>query len=233
MSVVDEVLTQLPRPVRQLALRYRELLKFAMVGASTFVIDTVIFFALKWTVLAPKPVTAKVVAVLVATIVSYVLNREWAFRTRGGKERHHEASLYFLFSGIAVGLYAAPLWVSRYLLHLQTPYTTPLVEEIADFTSGQILGVLLGMAFRWWAFRRWVFPTRATETTEHPAEHSARLSNVEHFPLERATGERTTVERNETERAAADLAAGEHGDGANSASHGSTAEHDISRPAAG
>ncbi|SFE26921.1 Putative flippase GtrA (transmembrane translocase of bactoprenol-linked glucose) [Actinopolyspora alba] len=228
MSVVDEVLTQLSRPVRQLALRYRELLKFAMVGASTFVIDTVIFFALKWTVLAPKPVTAKVVAVLVATIVSYVLNREWAFRTRGGRERHHEASLYFLFSGIAIGLYAAPLWVSRYLLHLQTPYTTPLVEEIADFTSGQILGVLLGMAFRWWAFRRWVFPTRGTETTERPIEDVTELSNVEPFPVERAT-----VERAATERAAADLAAGEHGATPNSASHGSAEEHDISRPAAG
>lgn len=152
------MLTQLPAPVRTIAVRHRELLKFAFVGASTFVIDTSLFYVLKWTVLAPKPVTAKVVAVLVATIVSYVLNREWAFRTRGGRERHHEASLYFLFSGIAVALYAAPLWISRYALHLQTPYTTRFVEEIADFTSGQILGVLLGMAFRWWAFRKWVFP---------------------------------------------------------------------------
>ncbi|SFT48955.1 Putative flippase GtrA (transmembrane translocase of bactoprenol-linked glucose) [Actinopolyspora lacussalsi subsp. righensis] len=233
MSVVDEVLTQLPRPLRQLALRYRELLKFAMVGASTFVIDTVIFFALKWTVLAPKPVTAKVVAVLVATIVSYVLNREWAFRTRGGKERHHEASLYFLFSGIAIGLYAAPLWVSRYLLHLQTPYTTPLVEEIADFTSGQILGVLLGMAFRWWAFRRWVFPTRETETTECPTQDVTELSNVEPFPIERTNVERTTIERAAGERATADHSTGEHGATPSGASHGSAEEHDISRPAAG
>lgn len=159
MSVVESALTQLPRPLRGVAVKHRELLKFGIVGASTYCIDTAIFYALKLTVLAPKPVTAKIIAVLVATIVSYVLNREWAFRTRGGRERHHEASLYFLLSGIAVGLYAAPLWVSRYLLHLQMPYTTRLVEEIADFTSGQVLGVLLGMAFRWWAFRRWVFPT--------------------------------------------------------------------------
>ncbi|WP_017973401.1 GtrA family protein [Actinopolyspora halophila] len=173
------MLTQLPAPVRTIAVRHRELLKFAFVGASTFVIDTSLFYVLKWTVLAPKPVTAKVVAVLVATIVSYVLNREWAFRTRGGRERHHEASLYFLFSGIAVALYAAPLWISRYALHLQTPYTSRFVEEIADFTSGQILGVLLGMAFRWWAFRKWVFPagrgtSRSSGRTEAPWEGADR-----------------------------------------------------------
>lgn len=158
MAVVDSVLMHVPKTFRDAALRHRELLKFGIVGASTFFIDTAIFYALKLTVLAPKPVTAKVFAVLIATIVSYVLNREWSFRTRGGREQHHEAALYFLVSGIAVALYAAPLWVSRYVLHLQMPYTSRLVEEIADFTSGQIVGLLLGMAFRWWAFRRWVFP---------------------------------------------------------------------------
>ncbi|RCW39179.1 putative flippase GtrA [Halopolyspora algeriensis] len=163
MSVVDSVLTRIPQTYHDVAIRYRELLKFGAVGAITFFIDTAIFYALKWTVLVPKPVTAKVFAVLVATIVSYILNREWAFRTRGGRERHHEASLYFLVSGIAVGLYAAPLWISRYVLHLQTPYTGRLVQEIADFTSGQIIGLLLGMAFRWWAFRRWVFPDDARQ----------------------------------------------------------------------
>lgn len=143
---------------RELALRHRELLKFGLVGAVTFVIDTAIFYGLKLTVLEPKPVTAKVIAVLVATIVSYVLNREWSFRARGGREAHHEAALYFLFSGVGVAVYAAPLWVSRYALLLHTPYTSRFVEELADFTSGQVVGLLLGMAFRWWAFRKWVFP---------------------------------------------------------------------------
>lgn len=143
---------------RDLALGHWELLKFGVVGAVTFVIDTAIFYGLKLTVLEPKPVTAKVIAVLVATIVSYVLNREWSFRARGGREAHHEAALYFLFSGIGVAVYSAPLWVSRYVLLMHTPYTSRFVEELADFTAGQVVGLLLGMAFRWWAFRKWVFP---------------------------------------------------------------------------
>ena len=32
------------------------------------------------------------------------------------------------------------------------------MENIADFVSAYIIGNLLQMAFRFWAFRRWVFP---------------------------------------------------------------------------
>jgi putative flippase GtrA len=95
---------------------------------------------------------------VIATIVSYVLNREWSFRTRGGRERPPEAALFFLISGIGVGLNALPLAVSRYLLHLQVPRVSLLVQEIADFTAGMILGTALAMVFRLWAFKKWVFP---------------------------------------------------------------------------
>ncbi|GGP70243.1 GtrA family protein [Saccharothrix coeruleofusca] len=158
MSVVENVVHRLPEPLRSVALKHRELLKFAVVGGICFVIDTVIFFGLKTVVLTEKPVTAKVVATLVATIVSYVLNREWSFRTRGGRERHHEAALFFLVNGIGIGLNSLPLGVSRYLLHLQEPHVSRLVEEIADFTSAQIVGTLVAMVFRWYGYKKWVFP---------------------------------------------------------------------------
>jgi putative flippase GtrA len=152
------VLGWIPQPYRRIAIRHRELVKFALVGGTTWVIDTVVFLGLKTTVLVEKPLTSKIMAVLVATIVSYVLNREWSFRTRGGRERHHEAALFFIISGIGVAVYTAPLAISRYVFDLQVPFVSTLVQETADFVSGQILGVLAGMAFRWWAFRRFVFP---------------------------------------------------------------------------
>jgi putative flippase GtrA len=158
VSVVESALAIIPQPYRDVAIKHRELVKFALVGGTTWVIDTVVFLVLKSTVLAEKPLTAKIMAVLVATIVSYVLNREWSFRTRGGRERHHEAALFFLVSGIGVAVYTAPLAISRYVFHLEVPEVGLLTQEIADFVSGQILGVLAGMAFRWWAFRRFVFP---------------------------------------------------------------------------
>lgn len=156
--MVETVLAAIPQPYRSVALKHRELLKFALVGGTTWIIDTAVFLVLKATALTDKPITAKIIAVLVATIVSYVLNREWSFRTRGGRERHHEAALFFIVSGVGVAVYTAPLAISRYLLLLRVPEVSLLTQEIADFVSGQIIGVLAGMAFRWWAFRRFVFP---------------------------------------------------------------------------
>lgn len=156
--MVDSVLLRIPQRYRGYAVRHRELVKFAMVGGTAYVVDTALFLVLKNTVLEPKPVTAKIVAVLVATIVSYVLNREWSFRTRGGREQHHEAALFFTVCGIGLVINATPLWISRYVLHLQTPQVGLLVQEVADFVSANVIGTLLAMVFRWWAFRRYVFP---------------------------------------------------------------------------
>lgn len=158
MSVVENVVQRFPEPFRSLALKHRELLKFAVVGGTCFVIDTAIFLVLKTTILVDKPVTAKIIATLVATIVSYVLNREWSFRTRGGRERHHEAALFFLINGVGIALNSLPLYISRYLFDLQEPHVSRLVEEIADFTSAQIIGTLIAMAFRWYGYKKWVFP---------------------------------------------------------------------------
>ncbi|PXY32365.1 GtrA family protein [Prauserella muralis] len=158
MAVVESVLSLAPERLRSVLIKHRELLKFAIVGGTTFVVDNGIWYLLKLTVLEPKPTTAKAIAIIVATIVSYVLNREWSFRTRGGRERHHEAALFFLISGFAVVLNLIPLLVSRYVFDLEQPHVSLLVQEAADFASGSIIGMLLAMFFRFWAFRKWVFP---------------------------------------------------------------------------
>lgn len=159
MSIVESTLAHVPEPLRALLVKHRELLKFALVGGICFLITVAVNYALKLTVLASKPVTAQAIAVIIATIVSYVLNREWAFRTRGGRERAHEAALFFLICGIGVVLNSLPLAVSRYLLDLQVPDVSRFTQEIADFASGMIIGTLVAMVFRWWAFKKWVFPT--------------------------------------------------------------------------
>jgi putative flippase GtrA len=158
VSFADATIARLPRPIRPYAERHHELIKFAIVGGTTFVIDSAIFYTLKLTILEPKPVTAKVIAGIVAVIASYVLNREWSFRDRGGRERHHEALLFFAFSGVGVLLSMAPLWISSYVLQLRVPMVSLTAENIADFISAYLIGNLLQMAFRFWAFRRWVFP---------------------------------------------------------------------------
>lgn len=158
MTVIESVLARVPEPLHSLLLRHRELLKFGVVGGTAFLVDNGVWYLLKLTVLTEKPTTAKAIAIIVATIWSYILNREWSFRTRGGRERAHEATLFFLVSGVGLMLNLIPLYISRYVLHLEVPHVSRFVQEIADFTSGSLLGMLLAMGFRFWAFRKWVFP---------------------------------------------------------------------------
>src|ERR1700742_1047317 len=158
VSFTDATIARMPRVIQPHLLRHHELIKFAIVGGTTFIIDSAIFYTLKLTILEPKPVTAKVIAGIVAVIASYVLNREWSFRDRGGRERHHEALMFFAFSAVGVLLSMAPLWFSSYVLQLRVPDVSLTVENIADFVSAYVIGNLLQMAFRFWAFRRWVFP---------------------------------------------------------------------------
>ncbi|OLR90458.1 GtrA family protein [Actinokineospora bangkokensis] len=158
MAVLENVLARVPAPARAFLRKHRDMFKFAVVGGICFVVTNAVNYALKLTVLNKNPVTALGIAVIIATIVSYVLNREWSFRERGGRERRHEAALFFLISGIGVGVNALPLAISRYVLHLQVPEVGLVTQEVADFVSGIIIGTLITMVFRWWAFKKWVFP---------------------------------------------------------------------------
>jgi putative flippase GtrA len=158
LPAVRKALSRLPEPIRFTLNKHRELIRFAVVGGTTFLIDNGVWYALKLTVLEQKVVTAKAIAVLVAVIASYVLSREWSFHTRGGRERHHEAALFFVVSGASVGVNLLPLYISRHMFGLQEPAVSLLTEEIADFVSGSIIGMLIATAFKYWAMRKWVFP---------------------------------------------------------------------------
>src|ERR1700754_2623884 len=213
VSFADATIARLPGPIRPYAERHHELIKFAIVGATTFIIDSAIFYTLKLTILEPKPVTAKVIAGIVAVIASYVLNREWSFRDRGGRERHHEALLFFAFSGVGVLLSMAPLWVSSYILQLREPMVSLTVENIADFISAYIIGNLLQMGFRFWAFRRWVFPDQFARSPEKALESALTAGGIaEVFEDEIEDGNVTLLRAWRNRRASRFAQLGEPGD---------------------
>ncbi|MBD0693987.1 GtrA family protein [Streptomyces sp. CBMA123] len=153
-SPTQRALARVPARLRPFLVRHRRLVKFLLVGSGCFALTTVIDFELKFTVLAHAPVVALTVATVIATVVSYVLNRRWAFRTDG---RRPEALLFFLVSAVAVGVNVIPLALSRYVLDLRVPYLSPFQQEVADFLSGMVVGTFGAMLFRFWAMRRWVF----------------------------------------------------------------------------
>jgi putative flippase GtrA len=142
----------------RLVRRHHEAAKFLVVGGACFVATTAVNYGLKLTVLPDKPVTALVLATIVSTVLSYVLNREWSFSTRGGRQRHHEAALFFAVSAVGIVLNSLPLAASRYVFLFRVPDVSRPVQELADFVSGIVIGTLIAMCFRLWAFKRFVFP---------------------------------------------------------------------------
>lgn len=139
----------------------RELLRFAVVGLAAYGVTLLGDYSLKLTVFREKPVTALFCATVASTAFAYLLSRRWSFVDRGGHGRLREAALFFVVNAGAVAVNLVPPLVSRYALHLSVPHVSYLAQEIADFVAGMVLGTLSGTAFRWFGYRRWVFPRSA------------------------------------------------------------------------
>jgi len=127
---------------------YREMIKFGVVGLLAFVIDIGLANLLWHTVLSDKVTTAKIISGIVATLFSWVGNRQWTFRHRRSRPAHHEVLLFFGVNGVALLISAAALYVSHYGLG----YVSILADNVAT-----IVGIGLGTLFRFWAYRRFVF----------------------------------------------------------------------------
>lgn len=184
MALIETVRQHLP-------VKYRELAKFLVVGGTSYVVDVGLFSLLSHTVLAEKVITAKAISVIIATILSYVLNREWSFNSRGGRERHHEAMLFFVVNGIALGLNLVPLAISQYVFGISTANYSAFTVTIANFIAANIIGTVLGMAFRFWAYRKFVFPEELTPShpeivaVETAAQAAAEAPATERIPEQR------------------------------------------------
>ena len=127
---------------------YREMIKFGVVGALAFVIDLGLANLLWHTVLEDRVTTAKIISGLVATLFSWVGNRQWTFRHRRSRPAHHEVALFFGVNIVALGIATVTLAFSHYGLG----FTSRLADNVAT-----IVGIGLGTLFRFWTYRRFVF----------------------------------------------------------------------------
>ena len=149
-------------PVQALA---HEVAKFGIVGAVAFVIDVGLFNLLLYAgPLEGKPLTAKVISVAVATTFAYFGNRFWTFRHRGRTNMGREYLLFFVLNGVGLAISVGCLWFSHYALGLTGP--------LADNISANVVGLALGTLFRFWSYRRWVFPEDA-EAADDAAIHTS------------------------------------------------------------
>ncbi len=122
---------------------------FGVVGGLAFLIDLGVYNLVRLTVLDGSPIWSKVVSVAVATAFAWWGNRTLTFRATRGRPSHHEFVLFVLANVIGLLIAAACLFVSHYVLGLRSP--------LADNISGNVVGLVLGTLFRFYAYDRFVF----------------------------------------------------------------------------
>lgn len=129
----------------------REVLTFLSVGGAGYVVDLAAFnLLLSAPGLAGRdPSIARVLAVAVAMVVTYLGNRFLTWRTQDRQHRARELILFVVFNLVGMGFSLATLFVSHDLIGL--------TSRLADNLSANVVGVVLGTVFRYWAYRTFVF----------------------------------------------------------------------------
>lgn len=133
---------------------YREVAKFGIVGLTALVVDIGLFNFLRFSggqgPMYDRPISSKIVSVAVATVVAYFGNRYWTFRHRGRTHMSRELAMFFLLNGVGMAIAVGCLYLSHYVLGL--------TSALADNLSANVIGLGLGTLFRFWSYRKWVFP---------------------------------------------------------------------------
>jgi putative flippase GtrA len=131
-----------------------ELGRFGIIGAIAWVVDTIVF-NLFYTLLSGDYIASAIISTTVSATIAFIGNRFWTWRDRPRSSLRREYVLYAIFNVIGLLISLACLWISHRLLGAWRPsiFHTRLADNIAK----QGFGLVLGTAFRFWAYRRYVF----------------------------------------------------------------------------
>ena len=136
---------------------YREWLveftQFLTVGLGSYVVDVGLFNLLAYsgivTLPGDAPMVAKTISVSVSIIFSWVMNRLWTFRNKSDKSKGRDFVLFILVNIGGLLLALGSLGVSRFVLGFDS--------QLADNIAANVVGLVLGTAFRYVCYRYIVF----------------------------------------------------------------------------
>jgi putative flippase GtrA len=152
----------------------REVGKFGTVGAISFAIDTVIFNLMLGA--GAETLVAKLVSTVVATTVAFLGNRFWTWRHRSHANMARQYTMFFVLNAIGLGIGLGCLAISHYALGSIWP---AFQSRLADNLSAQIVGTAAGTLFRFWSYRRFVFPDTADPASDDQhLRDDTRATNV-------------------------------------------------------
>ncbi|WP_249714044.1 GtrA family protein [Rhizomonospora bruguierae] len=158
-----------PGPIRRLWDRFghlvHELGKFGVVGGTAFAVDTLIFGALLRT--GMDRLLAKTIATVIAATLAFLGNRFWTWRHRGRSGLAREYGLYFFYNAVGLAITLVVLFLSGTVLGAVWPGV--FHTFLADLIAGSIVGNAAATAFRFWAYRRFVFLAGAPG---HPSDNT-------------------------------------------------------------
>ena len=126
----------------------REVAKFGIVGGLSYVVTVAVNYA--YLIFQKNDeLTAYIVANIVATGVAYLGNRYWTYKEResGGTR---EMALFVAINGIAIAIQTGITALTYYVLGMNS--------HLEIFFSKFILAIGVGMAFRFWCYRTFIFP---------------------------------------------------------------------------
>jgi putative flippase GtrA len=149
-------------------------LKFGIVGLIGVFIDVLIFNLLSiiWRSSSENiigPLGAKIIAVIVSTLFTWVGNRLWTFRAYRRKNYMKEALEFFLVSFGGMVISVGCLWISHYVLG----FTSLLADNIA----ANVIGFSLATVFRFFLYKYWVYSAHRTEGLS-ASNHKAKAASL-------------------------------------------------------
>ena len=140
-----------------------EIAKFGIVGAVGFVVQLSVQNALH-SGAGVGPLTAVVIAYAVATVVTFVGNRHWAFKHRKGKGLGQEGTLFVLLNVVGIFIQVGIVAFVHYGLHM---------TDNLSYNVATIIGIGIGTLFRLYTYRRFVFLAQPATNAEELQPESA------------------------------------------------------------
>lgn len=126
----------------------KELSAFGVVGVVNFGLDLAIYQFL-YVQLGQGALVSKVISTLVTSTLAYFMHRHWSFSHRARTGLKREYGLFVALSAMSLLMGLLVIGMVRYGLGR----TDVFALQLANITS-----IFVGSVFRFWAYKRWVFP---------------------------------------------------------------------------